>query len=142
MESAAHRSQLDLQDKFKCDLKRLVRQFKTGCQKPICFNPLCRKNPLSFVMLDPTAAQQIKNDKELLQYCVGKLSSGGDTSALTCAETSATPDAPPFDLPAGVELDGGATAQFVLTSLEWFCCSFVLKSATTSAQKMDVDVQS
>ena len=76
-------------------------------------------------MLDPAQAQLIKNDKELLQYCISKLTSGADTSALTCAETTPTPEAPPFDLPAGVDLCG-ASPQFVLTSLEWFCCSFVL----------------
>lgn len=44
--AAAQKLAMDPQQRLKANILRMVRQLKTGCQKPICFNKNCRKNLL------------------------------------------------------------------------------------------------
>lgn len=63
------------------------------------------------------------------------MQSATDTAALTCAEVEVVE--PVITLASEHELYG-ASPSFLMQSLEWFCCSFVLDTCGAQASSMQM----
>lgn len=79
------------------------------------------------------------SDQEILKYCFAQMQSSSDFASLTCAELESVQ--PSVKLESEYNLHG-AEPSFLLQSLEWFCCSFVLDTCIQdkpSSEQMKVD---
>lgn len=61
---------------------RLFKQIKTGCNKDICFNKYCRKNPYCREEL-----AEFKDDKSILLHLTKTLFKTRDPETLMCSNT-------------------------------------------------------
>lgn len=85
-----------------------MRQLQHGCGKQICFNPDCKTNIVSKFSLtkDP---REFSSDQQILTYTLVQIRSGREV--VICQQ----PD----------EDKEQSTSEFLLSTLEWFCCAFV-----------------
>lgn len=68
--------------------------------------------------------QTFPNDQEILKFALSLIQTSSDVAALTCAEAvTLSKDPQPLQF--------GADPLFLISNLEWFCCSFAAPGTTS-----------
>jgi hypothetical protein len=105
-------------------LSRFAWQLKHGCLKPMCFNDHCFK----------CVQRQFKSDAHILRHAAQLISRTRDPSALLCTDPEyIKSERVPYQMSLYLNQ---VSPSFVMSSVEWFCCSFVSEDGMIDVKQL------